>query len=45
MRTFAICLTVLAAALPTAAQDWPNKQPDRLHILLVTGVDYPGHLW
>lgn len=35
-----LCLLMLAIVLPLMAQD-----TNRLRVLLVTGIDYPGHLW
>jgi uncharacterized protein len=43
MRSLAICLTMLTAVLAAAAEE--PKKPDRIRVLLVTGVDPFGHNW
>jgi uncharacterized protein len=43
MRLLTLALVVLAACL-SATADEPTKD-DRIHVLIVTGEDYPGHLW
>jgi type 1 glutamine amidotransferase len=43
MNTLLIALSVAAAAI--AAEPAQKAAPDRVRVLIVTGVDYPGHLW
>jgi uncharacterized protein len=43
MRSLAICLTVLTALSSARAAE--PKKVEHVRVLLVTGVDYEGHLW
>ena len=45
MHSLPICLLTLTTLLTGAEPDVPNKRPDCVHVLLVTGVDYEGHHW
>jgi uncharacterized protein len=43
MRSLMLCLFAWTALSAVAAE--PTKQPESIRVLLVTGVDYRGHLW
>src|SRR3990172_1752447 len=43
MRSLTFCLIMLTASLLAAAEE--TKKVDHIRVLLVTGVDYEGHLW
>lgn len=43
MRLFAICIATFWAVFPAVAAE--PKQPDRVRVLLVTGVEPFGHVW
>jgi len=43
MNTLLIALSVAAAAI--AAEPAQKAAPDHVRVLIVTGVDYPGHPW
>jgi type 1 glutamine amidotransferase len=45
MHALPIYLIALTTLLPAAGPEEPNKQPGRVEVLLVTGVDYAGHHW
>ena len=45
MHALPLCLITLSTLLSAAGPEEPNKRPGHVEVLLVTGVDYAGHLW
>ncbi len=44
-RAAAFSLALLGSILSGLAQAPTNATPPKVHVLLITGIDYPGHVW
>ena len=45
MHALPLCLITLTTLLPAAGPENPTNAPVSVEVLVVTGVDYAGHLW